>query len=132
MNSSFFAYGSLIYPEIMFKVTGCAPPTIDARLNNYSRYLVKGTCFPGITHNHGGYVYGKLYSEVNQKEFKKLDLFEGKIYERIEVEILTSSRALIAQTFIILPTYKNRLSNKPWSPKTFRRKHYEGFIKDIT
>tara|TARA_B100001094_G_scaffold323917_1_gene375634 strand:- start:111 stop:503 length:393 start_codon:yes stop_codon:yes gene_type:complete len=115
----------------MYKVTGCQLKTEDAVLKNYSRYLVEDTCYPGITKNKGRYINGKFYSEVSQTAFKALDDFEGKLYQRIEVEIVTEFETLRAQTFAIAPKYEDRLSNQPWSPSLFRKKHFDTFIQDI-
>ncbi len=131
MTASFFAYGSLIFPEIMYRVTGCQPKAKDAVLKNYSRYLVENACYPGIAKKAYGHVSGKLYLEVNQTTFKALDNFEGELYERREVEIVTELKILKAQTFVITSEYIGRLSSRPWNPDTFRRKHYDAFIKDI-
>ena len=131
MTASFFAYGSLIFPEIMYRVTGCQPKVKDAVLKNYSRYIVENACYPGITKKAYGHVRGKLYLEVNQAAFKALDNFEGKFYERREVEIVTEHKILKAQTFVITSEYIDRLSSRPWNPDTFRRKDYNAFIKDI-
>jgi len=131
MTASFFAYGSLIFPEIMYRVTGGQPKAKDAVLENYSRYLVENACYPGITKKAYGRVSGKLYLEVNQTTFKALDNFEGKLYERREVEIVTERKIVKAQTFIITSEYIDRLSSRPWNPDTFRRKYYDAFIKDI-
>ena len=132
MTASFFAYGSLIFPEIMYRVTGCQPKVKDAVLENYSRYLVENACYPGITKKACGHVSGKLYLEVSQAAFKALDNFEGKLYERREVEIVTELKILKAQTFVITSEYIDRLSSRPWNPDTFRRKDYNAFIKDST
>ena len=131
MTADFFAYGSLIFPEIMYEVTGCQLKIKDAVLKNYARYLVEDTCYPGITKNKGGSISGKLYSEVSQVAFKTLDDFEGKLYQRIEVEVVTELETLRAQTFAIAPKYEDRLSNQPWSPSLFRKKHFDDFLQDI-
>lgn len=131
MTADFFAYGSLIFPEIMYEVTGCRLKTKDAVLKNYSRYLVEEACYPGITKNKGSYITGKLYSELSQTAFKALDDFEGKLYRRIEVEIVTEFETLRAQTFAIAPKYEGRLSNQPWSPNLFRKKHFDAFLQEI-
>ena len=93
MTADFFAYGSLIFPEIMYEVTGCRLKTKDAVLKNYSRYLVEEACYPGITKNKGSYISGKLYSELSETAFKALDEVKKTIVEKI----------LINNSFIISP-----------------------------
>ena len=43
-----FAYGTLEIPAVMRAVVGIEPPSVEATLHGYARFLVKGATFPGI------------------------------------------------------------------------------------
>lgn len=44
-----FAYGSLMFPEVMFKVTKGQYQSAKAVLRNYTRKQVKNQVYPGLT-----------------------------------------------------------------------------------
>ncbi len=64
----------------------------------------------------GARVSGVLYQNLPTEAIKRLDAFEGEMYQREEVEIITeNNRSVIAMTYVIKPHYRTLLTNEEWS-----------------
>ena len=130
-----FTYGSLMFPPVMRAVTGCEFPSRKARVKNHARFKVKGESYPGLTPLEGALTQGVLYLDVDALSVRRLDDFEGELYERTEVPAETAEgESLNAHTYVIKPCFQDRLSSDAWDPEHFERAHllqfmanYQGF-----
>ena len=124
-----FTYGSLMFPAVMKAVTGLEFPAKRARVKNYARFKVKGESYPGLTPLEGAFTEGVLYLNIDALSVKRLDGFEGKLYERAKIlaEAL-GGESLIAQTYLIRPQYRNRLSSDQWDPVYFEKADLREFM----
>jgi len=117
-----FTYGSLMFPAVMKAVTGREFSSRNARVKNYARFRVKGESYPGLTPLEGAFTEGVLYLNIDDLSVKRLDDFEGKLYERarISAEALDGESS-IAQAYLIKPQYRDQLSSEPWDPEHFEK-----------
>jgi len=84
-----FAYGSLMWADIMARVCGGAALASEpAQLPGYRRHPVLGQDYPGLRPAEGGTVVGRLYRGVDAAQWARLDAFEGPEYERVPVQVL--------------------------------------------
>jgi gamma-glutamylcyclotransferase (GGCT)/AIG2-like uncharacterized protein YtfP len=116
-----FAYGTLMCPEIMARVTGAVlPEALPARLDDFRRGPLAGAEYPAIFPCRGGSVEGLLYLDLPDRTWPRLDDFEGRIYsrERVEVTLADSSR-LGSETYVLRPEYLDRLLETEWSYALF-------------
>lgn len=62
---------------------------IPATLQGYKRVPVRGGDYPALIHtrNASDTVQGYLVYPESEDEWRKLDNFEGEVYERVEVEV---------------------------------------------
>lgn len=110
-----FTYGSLMCSDIMFKVAGCQVEFSQAVLNNFFRSKMHGREYPGIVEQPKAQVSGVLYRNLSPEALRRLDVFEGNMYQRQEVEIMITDRGLaMAMTYVIKPRYRDQLTDEEW------------------
>jgi gamma-glutamylcyclotransferase (GGCT)/AIG2-like uncharacterized protein YtfP len=85
--SDLFTYGSLMCADIMAQVAGVYLQSSSAVLNGYRRFLVRGEQYPGIVADSGGKVAGRVYHDIPQASWERLDRFEGEMYARHKVVV---------------------------------------------
>jgi gamma-glutamylcyclotransferase (GGCT)/AIG2-like uncharacterized protein YtfP len=111
-----FTYGSLMCSDIMFKVTGCQVDCSQATLGNFFRAKIQEREYPAIVPRPGALVSGVLYFDLPPEAINKLDVFEGEIYRRQEVDVVTDNhRTMKAMTYVIKPRYRDLLTDEEWS-----------------
>jgi gamma-glutamylcyclotransferase (GGCT)/AIG2-like uncharacterized protein YtfP len=132
-----FTYGSLMCADIMHRVAGCRARSTEAVLADFRRRKVSNEEYPGIVPCPGSMVSGVLYFHLADEAIRRLDIFEGELYDRQEVEVVSREYGVIrAMAYVIKPLYHDRLSNEAWSYDDFLavgkarfEKAYLGFTK---
>lgn len=124
-----FCYGTLQSPLVMKAVTGQAYEGREAILNNWARYRVRGSEYPGITRQEASAVSGKLYWGLDEQAMEKLDAFEGEKYERVIVQVaIADGTCEEAYVYAIRNDCRKMLSNDPWDFDRFLQYGLEKFI----
>ncbi len=115
-----FTYGSLMCSDIMFKVAGCQVESSQAVLHNFFRSKMQGREYPGIVEQPKSQVTGVLYGNLSPEALQRLDAFEGQMYQRREVEVMTKERGItMAMTYVIKPRYRDQLTGEAWDFRYF-------------
>ncbi len=135
-----FTYGSLMCADIMERVAGCRLRCIETVLQGFFRSGIQGEEYPGIVPSSGSAVSGVLYLNLPEEALRRLDLFEGDMYERHSVEVVsTEYERLTAMTYVVKACFYDRLTNEQWSYARFLatgksnfEKMYLGFEKLIS
>lgn len=133
--SDLFAYGSLMYPDIMAAVTGLHLEGSQAVLSGYRRLLVRGEHYPGVIPCPATTVAGVVYHNIPPAGWSRLDRFEGGMYERLPVSVqLADGATRQACCYICRPAFYHRLTEEDWdvdeflrSGKTIFQQQYGGF-----
>lgn len=113
----------------MKAVTGQAFSGQEAVLNNWARFRVRASEYPGITPQQDSQVTGKLYWGLDEKVMSKLDAFEGEKYERVVVQVAMADGSFEeAYTYAIKEDCRNLLSADPWDFDRFLQNGLEKFI----
>ncbi len=121
MASDLFAYGTLMFDDILRAVTGCSLNGVHGLLRGYQRFVVRGEVYPAIAPKQGEMVAGVVYRNVPDAAWRRLDVFEGEMYRRTSVSIdCEDGRTTQAQTYVVKPEFAGRLSTTPWNPEEFR------------
>jgi gamma-glutamylcyclotransferase (GGCT)/AIG2-like uncharacterized protein YtfP len=124
-----FCYGTLQSPLVMKAVTGQAFSGKEAILNNWARFRVRDSEYPGIIPQEGSVVSGKLYWGLDEKAMEKLDAFEGDKYERVVVQVTMADGSFEeAYVYAIREDCRKLLSNDPWDFDRFLQNGLEKFI----
>jgi gamma-glutamylcyclotransferase (GGCT)/AIG2-like uncharacterized protein YtfP len=127
--SALFAYGTLLVPEIALAVIGRLPPSRPAHLNGFARYLVTHEVYPGLVREAGASVAGKLYIDLEERDWIRLDEYEGELYERcsVEVKLGQPQEVTTAQCYVVPTRSAAVLSTEPWELGHFVAHHRSGF-----
>jgi hypothetical protein len=122
-------YGSLMFPAVMKAVTGREFPSRKARVKKYARFKVEGESYPGLTPSVGAVTDGILYLNVDPLSVKRLDDFEGEMYERVEIQADgLDGESFPAHAYIIRAQYRDRLSSSKWDPARFEAENLREFM----
>ena len=141
-----FAYGTLLFPEVLRVVAGRDLPKQPAALERFVRRRLDGELFPAII--DGGErdrVAGALYRGLDQRSWRRLDRFEGALYERRAVRVRCAASSLAAPAppqdaatieaatcpafaYVLLPAWRHRLGEGEWDPAAFERDHLAAFL----
>jgi gamma-glutamylcyclotransferase (GGCT)/AIG2-like uncharacterized protein YtfP len=100
-SRSAFFYGTLMAPAVLHRVClGSSEPTDQqrlrfvsrpARLLHHQRYRIKGLDYPAVIpcEQTNATVLGNLVTGLTDEDMNRLDIFEGKEYERRQVAVET-------------------------------------------
>ena len=123
--TTLFAYGTLLFPDVLAAVVGRSLTAEPATLGGYVRRGVIGEIFPAMVEGERhDRVVGVLYVGLDDREWSRLDRFEGDLYERHRVRIGTRD----AFTYVLASAWRHRLGVEPWDPDAFARDHLEAFL----
>jgi gamma-glutamylcyclotransferase (GGCT)/AIG2-like uncharacterized protein YtfP len=130
-----FVYGTLLFPRVVRALLGRPLEARPARLPGYARYVVEGQDYPGIVPSADAGIEGAVLLGVDAGMFRRLDAFEGAMYERRVVEVVTAGgETLAASTYVVRDEHRRHLSTRPWDAARFERTglrrfldHYPGF-----
>lgn len=126
-----YAYGTLMAPDIMQAVAGCRLQSVEATLEGYRRFGIRGEEYPGIIRVKGGRVEGVLYRDVPSEAMARLDLFEGEMYSRdaVMVQPGDKDKPLSAMVYVIKPEFTHLLTSEEWDFQNFL-KHGKRLFED--
>jgi gamma-glutamylcyclotransferase (GGCT)/AIG2-like uncharacterized protein YtfP len=133
-----FAYGTLMDGGIMARVSGMRCRAATAVLCGFLRRTVRGEVYPAIVARPAETVEGVVYFDLSPEAFDRLDRFEGPMYRRTAVDVVLKEggKKAAAETYVIVPEFEDRLSERGWSFERFRRngraefeKNYSGYEK---
>jgi gamma-glutamylcyclotransferase (GGCT)/AIG2-like uncharacterized protein YtfP len=123
-------------PDIMQAVSGCILQSLEATLEGYRRFGIRGEEYPGVIRSKGGSVEGVLYLDVPPEAMARLDRFEGEMYSReaVMVHPKGGDRALAAMVYVIKPEFTHLLTSEEWDFQKFLKhgkrvfeEEYDGF-----
>lgn len=131
-----FAYGTLLYAEVLRAVTGAAPPAVPAVLEGFVRRCVAGEVFPAVVELQGSRVEGLLYAPLAPGAWRRLDRFEGDLYARRTVRVRLDAPGpgaamVAAETYVLRPEHRQRLGAAAWEPETFARDPLAAYLERI-
>lgn len=128
-----FTYGSLMWADIMASVCGREFASEPASLADHCRHPVVGQDYPGLRAVPSGLVPGRLYRDVDETAWARLDAFEGDEYDRTEVTVaLADGSAVSAQVYLFRAKFAQRLLPGEWDAEAFDREGRARFIARYT
>jgi gamma-glutamylcyclotransferase (GGCT)/AIG2-like uncharacterized protein YtfP len=126
-----FVYGTLLFPEVLYAVSGESPDGAAARLAGYERRLVRGAAYPAILPSPGGRVEGWLWRGLSAAALSRVDRFEGTIYRRQSVRVECEGVTAAADTDVVSPRAAWLVTRHAWDPERFRERHLTGYLARI-
>lgn len=122
-----FVYGTLLFPEILNKITGREHHSVKAVLKDYRRFAVKDCDYPAIIEQKNGMVIGNLILNVDDVAMNLLSGFEGDEYVKREVEVLADNKKIKAVVFVWCDG-RVKLSESDWDENFFRQNGIGNYI----
>ena len=115
MTDKLFCYGTLQSREIFNAITGLSPQGEPAWLAGYACYRVKRAVYPGIIIDSQGEVPGTLYRGISRAALQKLDHFEGPLYQRRRLTIISDrGQSIEAWVYVIKTDCRHLLTREVW------------------
>ena len=121
-----FAYGTLMWPEVLESVMGRWLKGEEAVLTGYTRLRVKDQHYPVMIQSLEDSVEGILYTGLTEQEFQCLDVFEGVEYDRLIVEF----GEIRAQVYVLSNDWKHIATSEPWHPEQLKPEHLARFCSE--
>ena len=119
-----------MFDEVFRMVCGDARVGAVAVVQDYARYAVRGQSFPAIVRESGAHTQGLLFHDIELPMWTRLDAFEGDLYQRIEVSVLTEkAMPLSAQTYVFAASGMPLLTSHAWNPESFATQDLPGFVQ---
>ncbi|MFO1369589.1 MAG: gamma-glutamylcyclotransferase family protein [Marinagarivorans sp.] len=117
-----FTYGSLMFPAVWRQLVPAERTSRPAFLPFYSRRLIFLDTYPVIVPdaNSTG-ILGTLYSGLNANDLRRLDWFEGEIYQRISLPVLVSTGTIECQTYVPKPSFRPLAMQDIWRGDIFQQ-----------
>ena len=126
-----FAYGTLMFAPVIKAVIGRVPECCPAAINGYRRLEVVGELFPGLMRaSSDAKVEGILYSSISELEWERLTAFEDDFYELEQVSVLCPEGKRLALAYVVPPSHRSILSEKPWNADFFREQYLARFSSE--
>lgn len=123
-----FAYGTLVVPSIAQAVMGRVPASRPAYLSGHAAFVVRGEVYPGAVPRSGQRLSGTLYEALGPDDWKRLDDYEGGLYVRRTVAVVTTCGSeLLADCYLVRPDGRHLLSAIPWDLQHFLLEHAANF-----
>ena len=130
-----FTYGTLMFPELVYALTGKNFRSEDAHIENYIRYKVITSNsyeeYPAIIENSGSNVNGKLLYDIDDESLKIIDFYEGDEYKRVTRPISLSDKTPI-EAFVYVWNFKYPLVKQVgWHKAFFKNHHLKYYLNQV-
>ena len=112
--SNLFVYGTLLDDEIWQNLIRRSYKRHSATLDHYQAFYVKNRNYPGLVQKKGKMVRGEIILSVTKTDFSRLDVYEGDLYERIQLNVKVDEKTVPAQVYIVKKKYIKLLDSKEW------------------
>src|SRR5262245_22448817 len=127
-----FAYGSLVFAEVMRAVTGRSFAHEPARLAGWTRVCIRGTRFPGVRARASAATSGVLWRGLDARALEYLDRFETHHYERRTLSVRTGAGEDVpAEVYVIADAHLGDLSQEPWDRAQFARQSLGRLLRSL-
>lgn len=124
MAVNVFVYGPLMLREVIGAVAGCEPVRRSGELHGYRQLRLLEQSQAGLIPFPDSATEGVLYMGVEEAILRRMDEFQGELFQRGEVNIQTDDGEWVeAETHLFRLRERKRLSAKPWDEDEFRKKH---------
>lgn len=133
MQRKLFVYGSLLFPEIQFKLLKKYPSSIPAFLKSYVTvclsYGSHTSSYPVLKYSDGSSVEGFVLSGLDESDISKIKFYEGEEYCLQTVPVSVEGTNEMISTFMRNPDI-NIEYGPAWDKDSFRRNHLSEYVQN--
>lgn len=123
-----FAYGTLMVPDVIYRVCGYRKVGHPATLVDAKCRKMRGEVYPAIVHCEGHQVEGLVYTNLTAFQIELLDRFEGSRYCREEVVVDCFDNQLTVFSYVLRDDALGDLSEQCWSLEEFMQQSFLSFL----
>jgi gamma-glutamylcyclotransferase (GGCT)/AIG2-like uncharacterized protein YtfP len=124
-----FTYGSLMFEKIWNEVVRGNYQSCPGTVSGFVRLSIQHEHYPAMLHGPlSSTVEGVLYLDIDSEDLAGLDDFEGSIYNRQVVQVMTDNNIYAAQAYVLKDCYRNLVSDREWDPKKFQDEGIHQFL----
>ena len=124
-----FTYGSLMFEQVWNEVVHgsyrCSPGTVSGFVRRAILHEHYPAMLPGPLSST---VAGVVYLDISTEDLIRLDEFEGSIYQRRGVQVLTDNNIHAAEAYILKDSYRHLVSDQKWDPEKFQEQTIHQFL----
>ena len=131
MEHALFAYGSLMYPEIIEIVLGRSIADLEiceAVLKGYRRVALDSVPYPSTIRDENAKIDGVLIRGLGLHDISRLDMYEDKHYARISTSVETSDGIQNADAYI---DCRYPRTVREWDRKEWEQEYLSLFTKQL-
>lgn len=124
-----FVYGSLMSPEVLYRVVQNTYTLDQAIVRGFTRYALKGRLYPAAFASPNGLIRGRVVRNIDEIDLGFLDRFEGTEYRR-EVQPVECTGGLVEECWIYIgrPELKTSIAGGDWDFDYFLSEHLQDFL----
>lgn len=134
MEQNLFVYGTLIFPEILKKLTGEEINGVPAILENYKRYAIydgdMARSYPAVIKENNERVEGILLLGIKQSVIDIIDFFEGNEFERSIVPVKAADNIYFASVYVWKESQHFKLKSD-WDIEHFKKKYLRIYLNKV-
>jgi gamma-glutamylcyclotransferase (GGCT)/AIG2-like uncharacterized protein YtfP len=124
-----FTYGSLMFEQVWNRVVSGRyqhhPGTVSGFVRRALLHEHYPAMLPGPVNER---VVGFLYLNLDEEDVFRLDEFEGSIYERRAVQVMTDNNIFTAEAYVLKDSYRHIVSDQNWDPEKFKSEGIHRFL----
>ena len=135
--TSLFAYGTLMFPEILGALTEREFPRQDARLGRYRRSCIyegemKQRPFPALTPDKHHEVHGVIIHDLDEESVLRIRFFEEEnvLYRLLPITVEVNEKPVDTFAFHWHPLRPEYLRDE-WDPEWFRTNHLDEYVHKV-
>ncbi len=124
-----FTYGSLMFEQVWNEVVQGDYQSYPGTVSGFVRRSIQHEHYPAMLPGPvNETVEGVLYLDIDSEDLTRLDQFEGSIYDRQDVQVMTENNIYAAQAYVIKDSYRNLVSDREWDPDKFEDEGIHQFL----
>ena len=124
-----FTYGSLMFEQVWNEVVRGDYQSFPGTVSGFIRRSIQHEHYPAMLPGPvNATVMGVLYLDIDSEDLTRLDQFEGSIYDRRDVQVMTDNNIYAAQAYVIKDSYQNLVSDREWDPEKFQDEGIHQFL----
>ncbi len=109
-----FVYGTLMYPDVFFQVSGRCPEYETALLPDFCPRRLSGRPYPGLVPCLGYQTKGLLLYGLDLDNMARLDAYEGEEYTLVAIEVISQGQRVAAQVYALSEAFYGLLEEEVW------------------
>ncbi len=126
-----FCYGTLMFDSIWSSIITTQYLSLPGIIRGYSRKRVQGETYPCLIQDTpSSVVPGRVYLDVECRDVKLLDAFEGEYYRRtVESCRCIDGSTVNVYVYVLRDSCRYILDDSPWDPLWFAEEGLAPFTK---